>query len=388
MNINTYIEKGRELILNGNYNDAKDILIECFRADNNNPDAIISIAECEIKMGNQHKALYLANEAAKIIKSPKIEIIKNEIFEIINNSSISEKLLTVAYIVKNEENSLPKSIASIKNVADEIIVVDTGSTDNTIETAKQLGAKVYYFDWINDYSAARNISIKHATSKWILYLDADERITEESKNLIRKTILEASEETGGLICEINSNYIMDDGTEGIYNGNYPRLFRNIGYPVLHFFGKVHEQISPSFIERGYELSDSPIVIVHEGYAISSSDLKVKLNKHIKTLTDDIQNEPYNGYTWYQLGNTLYQMKRYSECKEILENALKCGNLTKYLSANTALLLSRVEEFLGDMKSAFDWAHEALKYIDKYQHALIRKAEILQKLGKLDNFKKK
>lgn len=383
-----FIQKGREFMLNGRLNDAKDVLTECLKLDLYDNYTLISLAEVEYLMGNHHKAVYLINEAAKTDENLLNSDLMNKILNDIDEYKIEEKLISVSFIVKNEEQTLPKAIKSIENIADEIVVVDTGSTDYTVDIATELGAKIYYFNWVNDYAAARNISIKYATSKWILYLDADEHLSPESAASIRSLAMNAEPDTGGLICKIVNKYLNHDNSKGTHEGKYPRFFRNIGYPVLHFFGKVHEQISPSYIDRGYKMVESPLVINHDGYAISRPEMAVKMMNHIKTLTDDLKKYPEDGYTWYQLGNTLYQMSQFKESKEVLENSLKCGNLTKFLSANTALLISRCEESLGDLRMAFDWADKSLKYIPNYQHALERKVEILDKMGILDKFIKK
>lgn len=371
-----YLDKGKEFLESKNYEWAKDIFIECLKLDLLDTDFIIALANVEFKQMNFYKSKYLLDEAYKIKQSQRIINSINSVNEAIKKYNIEEKYLTAAFIVKNEEENLPNALNSIKDVVDEIIVVDTGSTDNTVEIAKSYGAKIYYFDWINDYSAARNISIKYATSKWIIYLDADEILSQESQKNIRNLIKNADENLAGFICDIQSDTFDDDNNPIIHSGYYPRLFRNIGYPILHFFGKVHEQISPSFIECGYIYEESSLVIKHTGYAISQKEIFEKVAVHLKTLTEHITAEPENGYAWYHLGNTLYQMGRREECKEILNNALICGNLSKHLNANTALLLSRIEEELGNINSALEYVDKSLKYINNYEPAIIRKNEIL------------
>ncbi|MBP5974452.1 glycosyltransferase family 2 protein, partial [Brasilonema sp. CT11] len=80
-------------------------------------------------------------------------------------------------IVKNEEATLSKCLGSVKNVVDEMVVLDTGSTDSTPQIAEKFGAKVHHFEWCNDFSAARNEALKYVTGDWILVLDADETLT-------------------------------------------------------------------------------------------------------------------------------------------------------------------------------------------------------------------
>ena len=89
--------------------------------------------------------------------------------------------LSVCMIVKNEERFLGQCLASVKDIADELIVIDTGSTDRTIEIAREHGAQVGHFEWCNDFAAARNVSIAPATGDWILFLDADEELSPAEK---------------------------------------------------------------------------------------------------------------------------------------------------------------------------------------------------------------
>src|SRR5205823_1109121 len=86
----------------------------------------------------------------------------------------SKVQLSVCLIVKNEERFLAQSLKSVREIAQQIVVVDTGSTDRTVEIAKEFGAEVHSFTWCDDFSAARNVALEHATGDWVLALDADE----------------------------------------------------------------------------------------------------------------------------------------------------------------------------------------------------------------------
>ena len=93
---------------------------------------------------------------------------------------MKQATLSLCMIVKNEDRFLQGCLESIKDVVDQIIVVDTGSTDKTLNIAQEYNAQIHYFDWCDDFSAARNVSIKYATGDWILWMDADERLAPES----------------------------------------------------------------------------------------------------------------------------------------------------------------------------------------------------------------
>ena len=101
--------------------------------------------------------------------------------------------ITACYIVKNEAENLVKSIKSLKKQVNEIVVVDTGSTDNTIVVARKLGAKIYSFPWQDDFSKARNFALSKAKGDWLVLLDADEYFTAKTAGNIRQVILQAQQ---------------------------------------------------------------------------------------------------------------------------------------------------------------------------------------------------
>ncbi|MFN4149737.1 MAG: glycosyltransferase family 2 protein, partial [Candidatus Sericytochromatia bacterium] len=104
-----------------------------------------------------------------------------------------EQKLSLCLITKNEEKNIARCLDSVQGIVDEIILLDTGSTDKTVEIAKNYNAKIFYSDWENDFSKARNESINKATGDWILILDADEELKEEVKGQIRVFMVETED---------------------------------------------------------------------------------------------------------------------------------------------------------------------------------------------------
>jgi tetratricopeptide (TPR) repeat protein len=170
--------------------------------------------------------------------------------------------LSLCMIVKNEKANLPACLSSAQGLADEIIVVDTGSTDGTQEIARSFGAKVIQSDWQGDFSLARNLSLAEAKGHWILWLDADDRLLEPDKAAIRK-LVETDPETEpkayGLLVKNSS----DGGRSGSVF-NQIRIFPNRSN--LRFRSPVHEQILPALEAAGIPIEYTSIRILHTGYA--------------------------------------------------------------------------------------------------------------------------
>jgi glycosyltransferase involved in cell wall biosynthesis len=151
-----------------------------------------------------------------------------------NNSLESRPLLSLCMIVKNEKENLARCLASTKAYVDEMIVVDTGSHDGTPEIALNYGAKVSYFEWCDDFAAARNYSISQASGEWILVLDADEELAVETENF-KQQLAFNSEVT------VYAMVRLDVNVKNLIGGFHGRLFRNL--PNLKYIYRFHEQVS-------------------------------------------------------------------------------------------------------------------------------------------------
>jgi len=150
------------------------------------------------------------------------------------HSGSLKPFVSLCMIVKNESANLPRCLQSAKSFVDEIIVVDTGSQDDTVAIASQFGAKVYTFEWCNDFSAARNVSLAQATGEWILVLDADEELIAQSR-LTPDQINSSPDILAYRVQWTNAN--VKESLTPLYP---TRLFRNL--PELRYISRFHEQI--------------------------------------------------------------------------------------------------------------------------------------------------
>ncbi len=173
------------------------------------------------------------------------------------NLYINNPILSLCMIVRNEEKNLSSCLESVQDIVDEMIILDTGSTDNTIQIAKRFGADIYHFKWCDDFSAARNESIKFAKGKWILWMDADEQFDYRSKEEL-SSIIKLTQHPMG----VNIN-IRNLSSKNESYGTAYRLFSN--HFGIHFKNVVHEQVSYSLKEMKAVIINSNIVIDHFGY---------------------------------------------------------------------------------------------------------------------------
>jgi glycosyltransferase involved in cell wall biosynthesis len=260
--------------------------------------------------------------------------------------------LSLTMIVKNEGKYLDECLASAKDIADEIIVVDTGSTDNTIEIAKKYNAQVYNFKWVDDFSAARNYALSKSTGEWILYLDADERV--DSNSLAELKRIKNSSEKAGYYCTVKS---IDNENNRDNSMRYIRLFRNI--EGISFSGKVHEQITCSLTEKGIKLFNSNILITHLGYNIPAEEKKVKAERNLKLLLDEFEKDK-SGYYAFQMANTYSIIENIADSAKYYKIAVESNDLTKTLKAECYANLALFSHKEFDSENAILYIDKSLK----------------------------
>lgn len=244
-------------------------------------------------------------------------------------------MLSVAIIGRNEAATIAATLNSVKPYASEIIFVDTGSKDGTPQLAEDCGARVFRFEWNDDFSAARNIALSHCSGKWILSIDCDEILRPLQQFNCFLKYLEKNETTLGYTVEISSRL-----PNGITDSHHDiRLFRNL--PSINYQNPIHESVSDSI----YKLSPSQppgvakFAIEHYGY-VSSHRNHEKLSRNLLILRRWIDERPDEPFAWYKLGMTL--------------KALSSEESTACLFRSFEILLSR------DDRNSFAFRFELLQ----------------------------
>lgn len=205
--------------------------------------------------------------------------------------------VSLCMIVKDEEAMLPRCLAAARPHVDELIVVDTGSTDRTVEIAESFGARILHHAWDGDFAAARNLGLDAATSDWLMYLDADEVLVEGDGERLRE-LLGRTWREAFFLTEINHVGDLEDGAAVTHNAL--RLFRN--RPAYRFEGRVHEQFAHRLPTQPERLEPTAVRIEHFGYLGAVRDAKEKSRRNLELLERQVAEGVDTPFLHFNLGS--------------------------------------------------------------------------------------
>ncbi len=286
-------------------------------------------------------------------------------------------------IAKNEADRIETAIDSVKSLVSEIILVDTGSTDNTMNLAAKKGAQIFQIPWTNDFSSARNEAIKHATGDWILYIDADEVISPQDFEKIKQ--LTNHQTMMGWILD-QRNY-TDNTTyyswqpcdtypecraKGFFISPITRLFRND--KRIRFINKVHEEIDTAITSIGGSIGLGHIPIHHYGYLKGEDILSKKRDLYLELGIKDMQERPNNPKGYYEVGKIYKTLGRFPQALQMLTHAASLDPFYKLVYTNLGDVLVKLGQDADAIK-AYDRAIQLKPY---NENAFINKGLIFIK----------
>jgi tetratricopeptide (TPR) repeat protein len=252
---------------------------------------------------------------------------------------LADPLLSASLIVRNEERFLEGCLRSLSGRADEIVVVDTGSTDRSREIAGDLGARLVDHEWADDFAAARNAAIDAARGAWILYIDADERVVEFDHDAVLPQLADPMH-----VCY----RVLFRPAAGLTRYREYRLFRN--HPELRFRGVIHESLLPALSEHrartGLLVGDSPVALDHLGY---DGDQRHKHERNLPLLRARLERDPAHVYSWDHLGNTLLGLGDEVGAEAAWRHAIDIVRATGRRTASDSLPWLHLAQFLHDRK---------------------------------------
>jgi tetratricopeptide (TPR) repeat protein len=239
--------------------------------------------------------------------------------------------ISLCMIVKNEEDWIVGTVECVRSIVQEVIIVDTGSTDSTPARAQALGATVLRYQWTESFADARNVSLEAAREPWILVLDADERIADRDLPLI-KEVAESGTADGYHL--IQRNYVFknqiigwtantgeySEGAEfeGYVDNPLIRLFRNS--PEIRYHGVVHEIVDRKRLPPHLKFASIPAVMHHYGKVRGEEHLASKQLLYLKLGLKKVQEDPANGKAFFDLGIQYQELGRHDEACDCFDKA--------------------------------------------------------------------
>jgi glycosyltransferase involved in cell wall biosynthesis len=254
--------------------------------------------------------------------------------------------VSLCLIVKNEEANLANCLASAADLCDEVIVVDTGSTDRTRAIAADFGARVFDFAWGDDFAAARNESLSQARGEWIFWLDADESLDADNRARLQALFAQLGDENVGYLMSPPS--VLGGGAGSTRGTDQVRLFRN--HPANRWQGRVHEQILPAIQRLGGQARRTDIAIRHTGY----QDPAVRHRKHERNLAAlllDHAEHPENAFILFNVGWTYVGLGKPDDALPFLRRSLERARPDEAFLRKLYALLARLHRQRGEREQA-------------------------------------
>jgi tetratricopeptide (TPR) repeat protein len=283
--------------------------------------------------------------------------------------------LSFCAIVKNEEASLPHCLASVRDVVDEMVILDTGSTDGTIVIAQSFNARIYSFEWCNDFSIARNEALKYVQGDWVLVLDADEVLVPEIIPSIQQIIQSPQHLLINLIRQ-------EIGASQTPYSLVSRLFRH--HPDIHFSRPYHEMVDDSIAdllqrESHWQIGYLPnVAILHHGYQASTIAARDKFTRARTIMEEFLATHPHDPYICNKLGALYLESGETAKGLQLLEHGFQS---IQNSPQPEAAILYELHYHLGSVYSELNPSKAEQHYQLAIQQPILPKL----KLGAINNF---
>jgi tetratricopeptide (TPR) repeat protein len=288
----------------GNNQEAIALLIRAIEVNKDNPESYINLATVLGHLGDTAGRRRAISDGL-VYCSHKDDLRKLAL------EFLGEETISLCMIVRNEEEMLVQCLESVSGLVDEIIIVDTGSEDRTVEIAKRYGARVYHHPWENNFSLARNQSLEYATCDWIFILDADEVLTREDHAKLRQATRIPDYSIVSLSVH---NCRLDSNIETSFLPSVRLWRRKLN---CHYEGIVHNELR---LPVGEPVLRGDIRIVHYGYGLAEDKMRRKLARSMALLKKQLEDNPnsaFSHFNYSQLIRGEYGTLPPDVCNEIL-----------------------------------------------------------------------
>lgn len=302
-----------------------------------------------------------------------------------NQASKSEYeiVLSLCMIVRDNVRTIQPCLESIRPWVDEMIIVDTGSKDRTAQIVETFGAQLYHFEWIDDFSAARNESISHANGRWIFWMDSDDTISPECGQKLRH-LADASHHDNvmGFVMQVRCPAANSGGIDEFTVVDQVKMFRN--REDIRFEGRIHEQVLMPIRLLGGEVEWTDIFVVHSGSEQCRESQQRKTDRDLRILHKDLTERPNHPFVLFNFAMTYAEIGEY-------ENAL--GWIDKCLAASQSheSHVAKAYAYQANCLFQLNRLHEALtscqqgrQYYPNDPELLFREGMIRHALGQYED----
>lgn len=282
-----------------------------------------------------------------------------------------QQVLSLCMIVRDEEKNLARCLSSICDEVDEIIIVDTGSVDHTIEIAQSFGAKVYQYQWSGDFSLARNYSLQMASGDWILVLDADDQIRNGDQGRIRPLM---QGDCDGYFFSTVSFVGEQPGVNAVYSP-FLRMFKKIR--EHNYTGAVHELI-PLYESKRYSYQD--VTVFHYGYLDSEVKRQQKIRRNLDITLREANLTPASPVIFYNLGTEYLRHGSYFKAIASYQKSLKLIDDPAAISPEIFKKLALCFAKIKKIRTALKVLEEGIKYHPQYTDLYYLRGCYAQEIG--------
>lgn len=285
-------------------------------------------------------------------------------------------------IVRDCASILEACLQSIMPWVDEAIIVDTGSNDDTRDVAIRHGARLFGFSWCDDFSAARNESLRHATSEWILWMDSDDVIDADNGRKLR-ALVEGPHKpsTLGYIAQVHCPGGDSESPADATVVDHVKVFRN--NPLIRFEGRIHEQVLMPIRRLGGEVEWTDIFVVHSNSDQSDEGREHKYERDLRILDKDLQDRPDHPFVLFNIGMTFADMQDYSQATDYLQHCLNVSETSESHVRKAFALLVNALVALERQVEAWDACRRGRILFPDDMELLFREAMLHHDSGRLD-----
>ena len=291
--------------------------------------------------------------------------------------------ISLCMIVRDSSRTLPACLESIRPWVDEMVIVDTGSVDETPAIVESFGGRLFRFPWCDDFSAARNESLRYARGDWLFWMDSDDTIPAECGRQFRGLIERGlAPQVLGFVMQVHCPGGGEDGDPAtdVTAVDHVKLFRN--RPDLRFEGRIHEQILPAIRRARGEVAWTDLYVVHSGSDQSRPAQEKKRQRDLCLLELELAERPEHPFTLFNLGMTHVHGSRFAEAADYLRRGIaRSGPDESHLRKAYALLVY-AEMRLKHHEAALEACRRGRAMFPKDTELRFREGVLLHELGRL------